>query len=82
MTVDLAGKVVAVSRNGKTFVRGTVYNKRHYNAVKARFEAWDKQGWPYVIPDERHLPEDEEKCFNGLTPANLGWHETFPPYEP
>lgn len=53
LTVDLAGKRVAVSRNGKTFTRGTVYNKRHYNVVKARFEAWDRLGWPYIPEDER-----------------------------
>ncbi|QNO00359.1 hypothetical protein QGX21_gp059 [Pseudomonas phage phiPsa315] len=40
-------KRVEVSRQGKVFTSGLVYNMRHYRAVESRFKAWDKLGWPY-----------------------------------
>lgn len=39
-------KRVEVSRDGKVFTSGQVYNMNHFRAVESRFKAWDAQGWP------------------------------------
>jgi hypothetical protein len=48
-----AKKLAEVSRNGKVFTSGTVYNMSHFRQVEKRFKAWDAQGWPYIPEDER-----------------------------
>lgn len=40
-------KRVEVSRSGKTFTQGQVYNMAHFRKVERLFKAWDNQGWPY-----------------------------------
>ncbi|QXV71829.1 hypothetical protein psageK4_175 [Pseudomonas phage psageK4] len=47
VTLIRALKRVEVSRAGKVFTSGQVYNMSHYRAVESRFKAWDRQGWPY-----------------------------------
>lgn len=49
-------KRVEVSRDGKVFTSGQVYNMSHFRAVESRFKAWDAQGWPYE-------PKDEIPCY-------------------
>jgi hypothetical protein len=46
-----AKKLAEVSRNGKVFTSGTVYNMSHFRQVEKRFKAWDAQGWPYEPKD-------------------------------
>jgi hypothetical protein len=51
VTLDRAKKLVEVSRSGKVFTSGLVYNMPHYKAIEARFKAWDRLGWPYEPKD-------------------------------
>ena len=39
-------KRVEVSRGGKVFTSGHVYNMRHLKAIESKFKQWDAQGWP------------------------------------
>jgi len=40
-------RLIVISRNGKQFASGLVFNVAHASQIKQKFEAWDKQGWPY-----------------------------------
>lgn len=48
----LTGRLLSISRNGKVFTSGTVYNKRHVDAIKKKLESWASMGWPYVVKDQ------------------------------
>lgn len=49
----LKNRILSISRNGKVFTSGAVYNQRHVTAIKKKFEAWASMGWPYIPEDER-----------------------------
>lgn len=55
MSLDyvLNGRTLSVYKDRKLVTSGTVYNKRHVNLIKRKFDAWAKLGWPYVPEDER-----------------------------
>lgn len=38
------------------FAKGLCFDMAHANATEQRFQAWAKQGWPYV-------PKDEIPCY-------------------
>lgn len=45
--------VLKVWRGNKLTMSCKPYDRTHAEAIKARWKAWDKLGWPYIPEDER-----------------------------